>query len=393
MDLSDSPAEARLRHDLRAWLGQHLTAEWRAGYDAADAGGQIVLLRQWQRDMHAAGFAARAWPTEYGGQDGSLNEQLIIFEELAKADGPPDVFRIGVRIIAPMLMALGREDQKSFFLPGIADGRFLWSQGFSEPGAGSDLAGLSTRAVKRDGGYLVNGQKVWNTLGQHADYCLLLARTDPDAKPHKGLTAFVVKLDSPGIRINPLRQINGRRDFNEIFFEDVELDDGAVVGEVNGGWSVAITMLGFERRGVAVLGFACAQHFARLLELAKTTRLRQGGGRVIEDPAWRAKLAALGVQARIAVLNNYRFAAMVPKGGTPGPEAPMQKLHSTELNKQMHDFAFEIMKAADLGAAENRDLFAYWGEEYLTSIGLTIAGGTAQIQRTIIGERALGLPR
>ncbi len=393
MDLSDSKSEARLRHDLQSWLGQSLTPEWRAQYQALDGAGQIDLLRQWQKAMHEAGFAARAWPKEYGGQDGNLNEQLIIFEELAKADAPPDVFRIGVRIIAPMLMALARPEQKDFFLPRMADGTFLWSQGFSEPGAGSDLVSLRTRAVAVEDGYVVNGQKVWNTLGQHADYCLLLARTDPDAKPHKGLSAFAVKLDSPGIRINPLRQINGRRDFNEIFFDDVKLDASALVGELNGGWGVAMTMLGFERRGVAVLGFACRQHYARLLDLAKTVRLRQTGAPAIEHPGLRAKLVALGIQARIAVLNNYRFAAMVPRGGTPGPEAPMQKLHSTELNKKMHDFAFEIMKAADLSEQSSRDLFDYWGEEYITTIGMTIAGGTAQIQRTIIGERALGLPR
>ena len=393
MDLADDPGQARLRRDLRAWLAEHLTGEWRAGYQAGDEGQRIALLRQWQRALHQAGFAARSWPGAYGGRDGRLIEELIIFEELARADAPPDVFRIGVRIIGPMLMQLAREDQKADFLPGMANGDLLWSQGFSEPSAGSDLASLTTRADRSNRGFRINGQKVWNTLGQHADYCLLLARTDPRAVPHKGLTAFAVKLNSPGIRINPLRQINGRRDFNEIFLDDVEVPEDSVVGEVNGGWAGAMTMLGFERRGVAVMGFACGRLFGRLLDLAGSVRLRETGAPAIDHPPLRDRLAALGVQARIAVLNNYRFAAMVPEGGVPGPEGSIQKLHSTELNKAMHDFAFEIMKGADLNESAARDLFDFWGEEYVTSIGMTIAGGTAQIQRTTIGERALGLPR
>ncbi len=393
MDLADDPVEAELRRKLRGWLADHLTVEWRATYHSLSGAAQIEHLRVWHRALYEAGFAARSWPERYGGRDGTLNEDLIIFDELARADAPPDVFRIGVRIVAPMLMKLASQQLQAEFLPPTADGSLLWSQGFSEPGAGSDLASLATRAISSDGGYRISGQKLWNTLGQVADYCLLLARTDTEARPHHGLTAFAVKMDSPGVSVRPLQQINGRQEFNEIFFDDVAVPEDAVVGEVNGGWTVAMTMLGFERRSVAFLGFSCRRQFGRLLDLAQELMLAGAKRRMIDHPPIRRRLAEFGVQARIAVLNNYRFAAMVPPGGVPGPEASVQKLHSTELNKAMHDFAFELVKTADLTDSRTRDLFAHWSEEYLTSLGMTIAGGTSQIQRNIIGERAIGLPR
>ena len=240
---------------------------------------------------------------------------------------------------------------------------------------------------------MINGQKVWNTYGHLADYCLLLARTNQNAPPHKGLSTFVVPLTTKGIDIRPLRQMNGQQDFNEIFFDDVEIGEEALVGELDGGWKVAMTMLDFERRGISVLGFGCRRLYEKLIALARATRTRDGDQILIDLPDVRENIARVGVQARIAVLNNHRFAAMHSEGSVPGPETSVQKLHTTELNKTMHALALDLIGRADLTNPQVRKSFSSWEREYLTSFGMTIAGGTSQIQRNIISERLLGLPR
>lgn len=393
MRLNDSQEEAAFREEVRAWLNQNLTSHWRQELERREGRARIDFLRDWQARLHAAGLAVRSWPREYGGCDAPLAEDLIVFEELAQADAPPDVFRIGVRIIAPMMMRLARPDQRARYLPRIADGRDLWSQGFSEPACGSDLAGLTTRAERRGEDFVITGQKVWNTYGHLADNCLVLARTNREAPRHKGLSAFIVPLASPGVEVRPLKQMNGRQDFNEIFFDGVEVGADALVGEIDGGWKVAMTMLDFERRGISVLGFGCRRLYARLVDLARSTQVRGENRALIELPTIAEQLAEFGLQARIAVLNNHRFAAMHADGSVPGPETSVQKLHTTELNKAMHALALDMIGRTDLSEPANRARHAEWGGEYLTSFGMTIAGGTSQIQRNIIGERLLGLPR
>lgn len=320
-------------------------------------------------------------------------EQLIAFEEFALADAPPDIFRIGTRIIGPMLIQLGRPEQKARFLPPMVSGEHLWCQGFSEPGAGSDLAALTTRAARDGAGFRISGQKVWNTFGHWADYCLLLVRTDPALPKHKGLTAFVVEMRTPGIQVRPLVQINGEQDFNELFFDEVHVREEAIVGRLNGGWEVAVTMLGHERRGIAVIGFACRQLYGRLLHLAREVRLGGRGIAAIDDARVRSRLARFGVQVRLITLNNFRFAERIRHGGVPGPEGSIQKLQATELSKQMYAFAYELATAGDLTQHGTAERLANWGRDYLSAFGMTIAGGTSQIQRNIIGERALGLPK
>lgn len=393
MRLRDSSEEAAFRVYVRTWLGENLTEQWRQDYASLEGRARIDFLRKWQGQLYEVGLAVRSWPSSHGGKDAPLAEDMIVFEELANHDAPPDVFRIGVRIIAPMLMKLARADQRETYVPRIADGRDLWSQGFSEPACGSDLSALTTRAVRQNGKFVITGQKVWNTYGHLADYCLLLARTNPDAPPHKGLSAFVVPLTTKGIEIRPLRQMNGQQDFNEIFFDDVEIGEEALVGELDGGWKVAMTMLDFERRGISVLGFGCRRLYEHLIALARATRTRDGGRCLIELPDVRENLVRVGVQARIAVLNNHRFAAMHSDGSVPGPETSVQKLHTTELNKTMHALALDLVGRSDLTNPQARKRFSAWEREYLTSFGMTIAGGTSQIQRNIISERLLGLPR
>ena len=393
MKLEDTEAEAALRQEIRPWLASRLNETWWDQYRSLEGAEWLALMKQWQFDQWRAGIAARSWPKQFGGQGAGISEDLIIFEELARADAPNDIFRVGTRIIAPMMMVLARDEQKRRFLPSIANGSELWSQGFSEPEAGSDVAALRTRVVRKGTKFILKGQKTWNSFGHLADYCLVLARSNPDLPKHKGLTAFAVPLNAPGIRVAPIRQMNNQHVFNEIFFDDVEVGEEDIIGKPDGGWEVAVTMLDFERRGISAVGFGCRRLFERLLDLARSTRIQGSGATAIDNPIIRSRLLELGVQARIGVLNNHRFAAMIPSGGVPGAEASLQKLHATELNKAMHAVALELAAMADLSAPQSQHRFAAWQCDYLTSFAGTIAGGTSQIQRNIIGERLLGLPR
>lgn len=392
MHLADSSTEATFRQALRSWLAANLTPEIRRETALAVHRGDSAPSRAWQRMLHQVGYTARSWPEVYGGHGGAQEEDLILFEELALAEAPNDIFRVGVRIIGPMLMRLGTAEQKQQLLPPTADGRCLWSQGFSEPEAGSDVASLKTRADWIPGGYRLNGQKVWNTFGHMADYSLVLARTDASLPKHKGLTAFVLPLNLPRITIRPIPQMSGRSDFNEIFFENVEVPAASVVGEVNNGWRVAITMLEFERRGMAAAGFECLANFRRLVRLACLLR-RPNSHRLIEIEAVRRRLVSLGVQTRMAQLNNHRFAAMTVGDTPPGAEGSVQKLHSTELNKALLAAELDFLMEAEGDEGEGSADLLQAGENWLGSFGFTIGGGTAQIQRNIIAERLLGMPR
>jgi len=392
VNLADSPREASFRAELRAWLRVHLDDARRARIESAIVVGNADPSREWHRQLHGAGYAVRSWPKAYGGQDGSLTEDLILFEELALADAPNDIFRVGTRIIGPMLMKLGTQAQKERLLPGTANGTCLWCQGFSEPDAGSDLASLRTRARRAGDRFVLNGQKIWNTFGHMANYCLFLVRTGEAGARHRGLSAFVVPMDMPGITIQPIPQISGRSDFNALFLDDVEVSESALVGELDEGWRVAVTMLDFERRGLAAIGFDCLRSFRRLHRLVSTLR-RADGVRFIDDAIVLRRLAEYDAQVRIAVLNNHRFAAMVAEGEPPGAEASIQKLHATELNKTLCGAALELLMEADLTNEAERALLPRVAEDAYGSLGFTVGGGTGQIQRNIIAERVLGLPR
>lgn len=392
MNLSDDPKEAAFRAEVRAWLRARLDDKRREAIEAAIVAGDSTPSRLWQRELFDAGYAVRSWPRAYGGQDGTLSEDLILFEELALADAPDDIFRVGTRNIGPVLIRLGTPAQKDRFLRSSADGTLMWSQGFSEPGVGSDLAALQSRARPSASGFVLNGQKVWNTFGHMADWCLFLMRTGEPGSRHRGLSAFVVPLDTPGITIRPIPQMNGRSDFNEIFLDDVQVSASALVGELNEGWKLAIAMLDFERRGLAALGFDCLRTFRRLCNVAATL-CRSDGTRYADDPVTCRRLAEFDIQVRIAVLNNHRFAAMVPEGKPPGAEASVQKLHATELNKSLHGMIVDLLMGSRLADSSLRALLPKACEGYLGSFGFTIAGGTAQIQRNIIAERVLELPR
>lgn len=393
MRIVDDASEATFRADVRAWLRRHLDGTRRGAIERALASGDLGPSREWQALLYASGYAVRSWPQAYGGHGGTIADDLILFEELAEADAPNDVFRVGTRNIGPVIIKLGTDKQKEALLRKTASGEIMWSQGFSEPAAGSDLASLTTRAERQsDGTFLLNGLKVWNTFGHFADHCLILARTNTAVPKHKGLTAFIVPLTTAGIAVRPIPQMSGRSDFNELFITDVRVPDTAVLGQIDGGWAVAAAMLDYERRGLAALGFACQRNFRRLLETA--TKLRTSDDHSLaEQPAVRRRLAELSVQARISVLNNHRFAQLVPEGATPGAEASIQKLQSSELNKLLYGVALDLTMAAGLGDPAASANLQQASEDYLGSFGFTMGGGTAQIQRNIIAERVLGLPR
>lgn len=391
MNLSDSPPEAVLRAEVERWLLVNLDDARRTGIEEAIVAGDSAPSRLWQRQLFEAGYAVRSWPRRYGGHEGSLSEDLVLFEALARHDAPDDIFRVGTRNIGPVLLQMGSEEQKDRLLTGTADGSILWSQGFSEPGSGSDLASLKSRAISTDRGYVLRGQKVWNTFGHMADWCLFLMRTGELGSRHNGLSAFVVPMSTPGIEVRPIAQMSGRSDFNEVFLADVEVPASARVGEEGDGWKVAVKMLDFERRGLAAIGFDCLRVFRKLRQRVGALRCRDGAA-LIDLPHVRRRLAELSVQVRIAVLNNHRFSAMVPEGAAPGAEASVQKLHATELFKSLHSAMLDLTLEAEATEDVLKALPKTF-EVYLGSFGFTIGGGTAQIQRNIIAERVLDLPR
>lgn len=392
MRLSDSPREAAFRAEVRSWLERRLDDGRRSRIEAAVVRGDAGPSREWQRELYEAGYTVRSWPQAYGGRGGPLSEELILFEELALAEAPDDIFRVGTRNIGPMLVKVASTAQKNQLLRATADGTLLWSQGFSEPGAGSDLAALQSRARAVGDHFVLSGQKVWNTFGHMADWCLFLMRTGESGSRHRGLSAFVLPLDTAGITIRPIPQMSGRTDFNEIFLDDVQVPATALVGELNEGWRIAMTMLDFERRGLAAIGFDCLRTFRRLRRLARTL-CGPDGVALADDPHNRRRLAELDVQVRIAVLNNHRFAVMVPEGEPPGAEASVQKLHATELYKLLNGACVDLLMQADPSDAAVAERLPKAYEMYFGSFGFTMGGGTSQVQRNIIAERVLGLPR
>lgn len=376
VDWEDSGPERRFRADLREWLAGNLDRGWVDEIERLPLSERIPRLREWQRRLHAAGYAGVTWPREYGGRGGTRVEQVIVLDELARAGAPHDIFRVGVGLIGPTLISVGTAEQRRRLLPPMLDGRALWCQGFSEPDAGSDLAAIRTRAKRRGDGWVVEGQKLWTTYGHQADCCLLLVRSDGQSSRHRGLMACAVPMDRPGIEASPIRHMSGESEFAELFLDGLEVGREEVVGEPGGGWGVAMTMLGFERLMIANWGFFCA----RLLRELETEPM--GAGQ-------RDRFDGLVLRARLVLLNAYRFA--IAPATYPGGEPSIQKLQSTELLREVLRLAHEVATSRRDGAGPEAD--PPFGRELLSSYGMTIAGGTSEIQRNLLAERALGLPR
>ena len=329
-----------------------------------------------------------AWPEEYGGRGAGAVEHFIVTEELARARAPELVGRIGVNLVGPTLLAHGTPEQKARWLPNILSARQLWCQLFSEPGAGSDLASVSTRAEAAEGGWVLNGQKVWTSYAQFADWGVCLARTDPDAPKQRGISYLVVDMRAPGVEVRPLRQITDESEFNEVFFSDVFVPHEHLIGPENEGWRIASSTLSHER------GINPRQLVIHIQLVEELLRLALDAG-AFDDHRLRGRLAQAAVEVRLFQLHNWRTLSRLAKGQEPGPEGSALKLYWSEMSKRMHDTVMAVLgPAAPLwrGAQDNPG-DGSWQRSWLYYQASSIWAGTNEIQRNIIGERVLALPR
>jgi alkylation response protein AidB-like acyl-CoA dehydrogenase len=379
VDLRDTPDEAAFRAELRAWLDANLPEEKRGGRGGAQRFDD-PFGREWSRLLHDAGYAGLTWPKEYGGSGAPYSFQAILYEEMARAQAPPHIGVIGLGMAGPTIIAHGTDEQKHAHLEKILSAEEIWCQGFSEPDAGSDLAAARTRADRRGDIYVVNGQKVWSSFAHIADFCILVTRSDPDAPRYRNLTYLIVDMHAPGVEVRPLRQITGEAEFNEIFFNDVEVPVENRLGEEGEGWQVAMTTLLHER---GTLGFALTATFdagvSRLLDVA---RERANG-----DERLRERIAAEWIELQALRYTNYRALGTFERSGIPGPEGSGVKLRWSEANQRMTKLAREVLGPE--GILDD----GWWHHQQLRSRGNTIEAGTSEVLRNIVAERVLGLPR
>jgi alkylation response protein AidB-like acyl-CoA dehydrogenase len=387
VDLDLTPEEERFQSELRAWLKDNVPARGRGGTREAAGGERLRRMKAWQRKLHGAGYVAIGWPEAYGGRGASLMEQTLLGEELARARAPGLVGTMGIQMVGPTLMRWGSEEQKRALLPRILSAEDVWCQGYSEPGAGSDLASLQTRAVRVGDAFVVSGQKIWTSNAQIADWMFCLVRSDPDAPKHRGISYLLIDMKTPGISVRPLVQMTGDAGFNEVFFDDVRVPAENLVGPPGEGWKVANTTLAHERN---MLGSATQTQllFDGLLRLARRTRHS-------ERPLARQRLAALKIQVEALRWNAYRNLSSALRGRPAGIEASITKLATTELNHEIARTALDFLGMLGPLYRGSRHLEddGLWPYQFMFSLGMIIGGGTSQIQKNIIAQRGLGMPR
>ncbi len=386
MNLSFTAEEQAFAEEIRAWLAANL--ELPPAFDSLDD--EIDWGRRWQARLAADRWIGIHWPEEYGGRGASPVQVAIFNMEYARSRALQPVNRVGINLAGPTLLAHGTDVQKERWLPPILDAAEIWCQLFSEPGAGSDLAALSTRATAVEGGWMLSGQKVWTSYAQYARWGICLARTDPDAPKHAGISYLVIDMDARGIEIRPLVQITGEAEFNEVFFDDVFVPENHLVGGLHQGWSVANTTLAHER-GTAFPFKEQVVHEVYLDELYALARDRQ----LLGDVETADALAQSFVELRVLRLHNWRTLSRLSKGIEPGPESSWVKLAWTDMTQQLSERAVALTgEAAPLWrGAHSVPANGKWQRQWLWSKAASIAGGTSEIQRTIIAERLLGLPR
>ncbi|WP_102419807.1 acyl-CoA dehydrogenase family protein [Mycobacterium sp. 4858] len=380
MDFSYPAEVEQFRVELRDWLSKNLTDELVAarrpsGRDDA----AFEMLRAWSATMADAGWAAVSWPREYGGRGATVLEQLVYTEETTRARAPMPLNVIGLNNIAPAIMQYGTESQKLTLLPRMMRADDIWCQGMSEPEAGSDLAALRTRAVRDGDDFVVNGQKIWTSLGHRADWCQLYVRTDPEAPKHKGISCLIVDMTLPGIEVRPLVTLNGDADFAEVFFHDVRVPADALLGPLNAGWQVATTTLSHERAGAARL---YAEMQVRLEELTDDIAAHT---EALADPVTLRRLGEIALRIKYLEVLCQRSISAALHGGDAFGSASLAKTVWGEIGQDMAALAFDVLGSSGAGAP--------WASYRLTSRSLTIAGGTSQINKNITAQRVLGLPR
>ncbi len=384
MDFDYGPGAEAFRAELRTWIEANLDPQLRGeGHGSALDGPHREQLRDWNRRLADAGYAALSWPREYGGREAGVVEQLVYAEEMSRADAPGPLNPIGLSNIAPAIMEYGTEEQKQRFLRPMLRGDEIWSQGFSEPQAGSDLAGLRTAAVDDGDAWIVNGQKIWNTFGHHAQWCELLVRTDPDAGKHRGISCLLVDLTLPGIEARPLRTIAGTEEFAELFFTDARVPKSALLGPLHDGWRVALTTLSHERAGVASLHLRVRKKVAQLIADARATP--RGDGSAFDAPVARHEIMRAYAMAENMKALADRAISQAAHGRPPGPEGSLIKLIWSDVENRLARAAGEALGAAANGGR--------WGHDRVYVRSTSIAGGTSQVNRNIIAGRVLGLPR
>jgi alkylation response protein AidB-like acyl-CoA dehydrogenase len=396
MDFNYSPAETEFRLSLRAWLADALPTGWgETVFLPADEHEQAMFRLDWERKLYAGGWAGINWPKEYGGRGATLIERGIFAEEMARARAPEPINVIGHNLTGTTILAHGTEAQKKRFLPKILSTEEVWCQGFSEPNAGSDLASVRTRAELKGDKFIVNGQKIWTSFGQYSQWCFALVRTNPDVAKHKGLSFLLIDMKSPGITLRPLRQISGEYEFNETFFDNVEVPAENIVGEINGGWKIAMTTLTYERGPEDALGRQI--RFKQELDQLLRTLVRQqrGAGHAIDEPAVRQKLAKSIAEIEIVRLNALRSFSKLESGGDRGADASMTKLYWSHAAQNMYEVAMDALGplAPLSGSDPQAAALGKFQMSWFQSKAFTIYSGSSEIQRNIIGERVLGLPR
>ncbi len=392
MDFEDTPEEAAFRAEARAWLDANAKLrnpdEPPMGMLEEEGGGGVKRAQQWQAKKADAGWACITWPKEYGGRAASSIQSVIWNQEEGRYRTPPSIFGIGQGMLGPTIMTHGTQEQKDRYIQPMLRGEEIWCQLFSEPAAGSDLAGLRTTAVKDGDDWVVNGQKIWTTGAQFCKWGMIVTRTDPHAVKHAGITYFIVDMESPGVEIRPIKQIAGASGFNEVFFTDCRIPDKNRVGAVNDGWRGAITTLMNERSSIGAGGGGAG--VKDLLRLAK--QCKRNGRPAIEDSSVRQQIADFYIRTKGLSYTGSRTLTAISKGTTPGPESSIGKLVGAPLRQQMAAFAMDLQGAA--GSLVNQDAAeeGIWQLAWLGAPGMRLAGGTDEILRNIVSERVLGLP-
>jgi alkylation response protein AidB-like acyl-CoA dehydrogenase len=384
VDLRDTPQEASFRAEVREWLGSAVPDELR-GYGFGVHTDDLDALRAWSRSLHEAGYAGLNWPEAYGGAGAPLAYQAIFLEESARAEAPPHIGVIGLGMAGPTIMAHGTDAQKERYVAPILSADEIWCQGFSEPEAGSDLAGVRTSARLEGDHFVLDGQKVWSSYAHVADHCIMLTRSDPASSRHSGLTYMIVDMRAPGVEVRPLRQITGDAEFNEIFLTDVEVPTDNVLGEIGGGWQVAMTTLLHER---GTLGIALVSRLD--LAVRKLLSLARDRG---ATPVQRDAIAREWIELEALNLTAYRSLSALAKTGVPGPEGSILKLQWSEANQRVTALALDLLGPDAQLRGGNAPYAGWWQQQQLRSRGNTIEAGTSEVLRSIVAERVLGLPR
>jgi len=393
MDFRFTPQEEAFRQEVHEVIEKECPADLRGG--GVNIMEEVGNLFAWRAKLAKRNWIAPAWPKEYGGAGMSIMEQFIYNQETARMRAPPHIFigGLGVAVVGPTIIHYGTEEQKKEFIPKILSGEHMWCQGFSEPEAGSDLASLKTRAVRDGDDYVINGQKIWTTVAHVSHYMLMLARTDPEAPKHKGISYFLVPMKTPGITVRPLLNLPGVREFNEVFFEDARIPASCLLGEENQGWYMAATTLDIERSNI---GSAVGQQQS-VEDLTRFARENKGNGvvRLGWDPCLRYELAERYIETEAAMMLSSRVVTLQAKGLIPNYEASAVKLYSMEMSQRIANTGLRLLGLYGQLARGSKwaPLKGRLEYQYLRSIGSTIEGGTSEIQRNIMATRGLDLPR